>query len=277
MISSGSHPSIEHINKFMSTVYLHQPCAVTLFNINYRTQLDRSTIKGLRIGLRSWRSPPQKNIILVSGLPLQDPSAISVNLYLAAMLSRINPMFPCDVSVIPLAHPKEYEKRWRKMPGLTAPSLFPPSSSPSSPLLSSPSCEASFSSESIIPENVNIELRDTCRPIEAYVTRRNRYYVNIEVGMNAHGSTTQYKSNSLNNLMSKGKKINPSLHELESKSHPEPYPTPLGIYGKDSILFPMLSAPTYVLELHSNHALNDDQIVARGEEVAAMMNKLITE
>lgn len=49
MITNGPHPSMERINKFMNAVYYHQPRAVTLFNINYRTQTERSTIRGLYI------------------------------------------------------------------------------------------------------------------------------------------------------------------------------------------------------------------------------------
>lgn len=67
-------------------------------------------IKGICIGTNSRRGPAQKNVVVVSGVPLQDPSLIGVGLYVAAMLSRLSPMLPRDVSVIPLASPREYEQ-----------------------------------------------------------------------------------------------------------------------------------------------------------------------
>jgi len=272
MITAGPQPSMERINKFMNAVYLRQPRGVTLFNINYRTPSDRSSIKGLRIGNNSRRSQPQKNVILVSGLPLQDPSTIGVNLYVAAMLSRAQPAFPCDVSVIPLAHPREYEARWRRAE-LVPPALF--ASSAASPVPSS-STPREDPSQWIVPpqENVSLELRDTCRPIEAYVTRQNKYYVNIEVDMTARGSTMQYKNNSLPNLASKGKHRRFFL-DPSSPAHDSDPQSSLRVFGNDSLLTPMLQAPSLVLELRSGQALDDDQITARGEEVIAMIRELV--
>lgn len=275
MISSGSHPSTEHINKFMSTIYLHKPKAVTLFNINYRSLAERSTIKGLRIGTNSWSPGPRKNVVLVSGLPLQDPSVIGVNLYVAAMLSRINPMLSCDVSVIPLANPKEYERIWRKMELASARSAdgFLPASSilPPAPHLDP--------SKWITPsENVTLELRDTCKPLEVYFTRKNNVFVNIDVDLTAHGSTMQYKCDSLPNLSTKGK-FSRFLSRLPQTPLPPSSPfaaslTPQ-VHGADPLLAPLLAAPSLVLELRSSHSLDDDQVVARGEEVIAMVKELL--
>jgi len=269
MITSGPHPSMERINKFMNAVYFHQPRAVTLFNINYKTQTERSTIRGLRIGSNSRRGVPHKNVILVSGLPLQDPSLIGVNLYVAAMLSRMQPMFPCDVSFIPLAHPREYDKRWRKTVDKVTPSMS--LSAAAAPVENSAIPSREDSSQWIVPENVSLELRECCRPIEAYVTRQNKYYVNVDVDITAHRSTMQYKDNSLAALGSKGK-------FRDFFSHPTPatpnFETPR-IYGEDSLLSPMLRNPTLVLELRCGQALDDDQIVARGEEVIGMIKGLV--
>jgi len=266
MISSGPHPSMDRINKFMNAVYLHQPRAVTLFNIHHRTPTDRSTIKVLRIGSNTRRPQPQKNVILVSGLPMQDPSTIGVNLYVAAMLSRVQPLFPCDVSVIPLAHPREYEKRWRRTE-LVPPSLFP---SPHAPMPSFAPREDP--SQWAIPDSASLDLGDTCKPIEAYVTRQNKYYVNIEVDMSAHGSSMQYKKSSL--AFPKGK-----FRNFFAQPPPNPHPDfPLAapqIHGSGSLLSPMFQAPSLVLELRSSQALDDDQIVARGEEVIKMVKELL--
>jgi hypothetical protein len=270
---------MERINRFMNAVYVHQPRAVTLFNINYRTQTERSTIKGLRVGTNGRRLGPHKNLILVSGLPLQDPSAIGVNLYVAAMLSRISPMFPCDVSFIPLAHPREYEQRWRKaVPRET----FDVGGMPSLSIAPAPVPSAASREDCIVPENITLELRDTCKPIEAYVTRQNKYYVNIDVEMNAHRSTMQYKANSLPALASRGKHRKFFASPLDTP-FPSPFPSsspssldaPIRIHGTDSLLTPMLEAPSLVLELRSSRALDDAQIVARGEEVIAMMKELV--
>jgi len=263
MITSGPHPSMERINKFMNAVYFHQPRAVTLFNINYRTQTERSQIRGLRVGSNSRRGVPHKNVILVSGLPLQDPSLIGVNMYVAAMLSRMQPMVPFDVSFIPLAHPREYDNKWRRTMDKVTSSLSLSATS----VAAAPVEEAT---QGIVPENISLELRECCRPIEAYVTRQNKYYVNVDVDISAHRSTMQYKDNSLAALGSKGK-------FRQFFSHPTPatpnFETPR-IYGEDSLLAPMINNPTLVLELRSSQTLDDDQIVARGEEIIGMIKEL---
>jgi len=274
---AGPHPSVERINRFMNTVYVHQPRAVTLFNINYRTQTERSTIKGLRVGSHVRRTGPQKSLVLVSGLPMQDPSAIGVNLYVAAMLSRLKPMYPCDVSFIPLAHPREYEQRWRKTVSRDTLLRGDAGGMPSLSLAPAPVPSVASHEDCIVPENISLELRDTCRPIEAYVTRQNKYYVNIEVDMNAQRSTMQYKNNSLPNLASRGKHrrffANPP--PLDPASTPSILADPIRIHGADSLLSPMIESPSLVLELRSSKALGDEQIVARGEEVIAMLKELI--
>jgi len=264
MISAGPHPSMERINRFMNAVYLRQPRAVTLFNVNYKTPNERSTIKGLRLGSNTRKPHPQKNVVLVSGLPQQDPSTIGVNLYVAAMLSR-SPAFPCDVSVIPLAHPREYERRWRRAE--LTPSLLPPG-------LAAP---ASSSASELIPqENISLELSETCKPIEAYVTRQNKYYVNVEVDLTSRGSAMQYKNNSLAALASRGKHRRFFLDSSDTLSpDSDPRSPLLRIHGNDSLLTPLLQSPSLVLELRSAQALDDAQITARGEEVIAMIRELV--
>jgi len=268
MFSAGPHPSTERINKFMTEVYFHRPSDVALFNINYRNQAERSTIKGLRVGpgVRGAR----KNVVIVSGLPLQDPSTIGVNLYVAAMLSRLS--LTSNVSVIPLAHPREYERRSRK----SEPPMLFPSSESTQLLADSPAPSLFFSQvpkQCAVTENISLELRDTCKPIEAYVTRLNKFYVNIEVDMTAHGSSMQYKNNSLSAFTSKGKHrdfFTQTASLIPSDSPPVPK-----IYGADSLLAPFIQDPSIILELRSSQALDDDQIVARGEEVIRMVMELI--
>lgn len=137
--------------------------------------------------MNSRRGVPHKNVILVSGLPLQvnispqfnfflefklnnsktnhstifciniiiqDPSLIGVNLYVAAMLSRMQPSFPVDVSFIPLAHPREYDNKWRKVVDKVTPSMS----------LSAPgvNAEPEEAPQGIVPENVSLELRECC-------------------------------------------------------------------------------------------------------------------
>lgn len=269
MFSSG-HPSTDNIHKFMNAIYVDRPKDVTLFNINYRTHADRATVKGIRIG-PSLRC--QKNVVLVSGLPLQDPSVIGVNLYVAAALSR-SPLGR-DVSVIPLAHPREYEQRWRRAERASSSSLFSsilPGPAPRSPG-SAPSLIRDEPASNVATENICFELQETCKPIEAYVTRQNKYYVNIEVDMTAHGSSMQHKSNSLTALTSRGRCrtffADPSLLA------PEDRPLPGHIHGKDSLLAPFTQAPSLVLELRSGQSLTDDQIAARGEEVIGMIKELL--
>jgi len=272
MFSGGPHPSTERINKFMNEVYFHRPTEVTLFNINYRNQAERSTIKGLRVGPNL--KGPRKNVVIVSGLPLQDPSTIGVNLYVAAMLSRLS--LSCDVSVIPLAHPREYERRWRRP---EAPPMLFPSSDPSQILPTGSVSDVSPSfvidrdpKQCVVTENISLELKDTCKPIEAYITRQNKFYVNIEVDLSTHGSSAQYKSNSLPVITSKGK-----LRDFFAQSK-NPLPDSLpSIYGEDSMLSPFLQAPSLVLELRGSQALDDDQIVARGEDVIRVVKELANE
>jgi len=267
MASSLSPPRTERINHFMNTIYLHRPEQVVLFNISYRTQTERASIKGVRVGPNTRRA--QKNVVIVSGLPLQHPSAISVNLYVAAMLSRISPSLRAAVSLIPLAHPHQYEQRLKTTE--VVPSLFP-SPSPSSIQEDAPIILGEGAG-GIIPENISLEMRDTCKPIEAYVTRQNKYYVNIGVDMTTQGSEMKYKSNSLRNMASRGKYrffTDPSAPQDPALSS-----RPLRIIGDDSMLSSFLAAPSLVLELKCSHALDDSQVVARGEEVIAMVDKLL--
>lgn len=282
MISDGPHPSVERINRFMNAVYLRHPRASTLFHVNYRTPIDRSTIRGIRIGSNPRKPQPHKNVILVSGLPQQDPSTIGVNLYVAAMLSRATSVVPCDVSVIPLAHPREYERWWRRAGA--APSLPSLSASAARPV----PAHSEDSSQWIIPphETVTLDLKDTCKPVETYATRMNKYYVNIGVDLTTHGTAMQHKGDSLAALASRGKhrrfflpQQQQQLQQQQQQQPPStdshrPSPPPV-ILGEDSLIAPMLRAPSLVLELRSAQKLDDDQIPARGEEVIAMIRELV--
>jgi len=270
---SSPHPSLERINTFMNTVYLHHPRTVTPYILHYRTPTARSSIKGIRVGMKMKRSQPQKSIVLVSGLPLQDSSVISVNLYVAAMLSRMVPMVPFDVSVIPLAHPKEYEKRWRRMELATSPHLSSRDMFREELPLPLTENEESNSFPRIIPEtSMCFELGDTCKPLETYITRQSKYYINIDVDLNANGSTMQYKSNSLPNLAAKGKHADFLAHTQSLDGGFASLTPPILDFP---LLAPMLQSPSIVLELRSSQALDDDQIVRRGEEIIAMVKKLL--
>jgi hypothetical protein len=209
--------------------------------------------------------------VVVSGLPLQDPSLIGVGLYIAAVLSRLSPALSHDVSVIPLAHPREYESRWR------------------SPRFGE--LRATSDSTSILPdqdvsnwlahENVTLELKDTSKPIETYVTRKNKYFVNVDVNVTTHSSDMQYKGNSLAQLSSKGKHRS-FLSELSPCSVPLPlslsssHSSTLIPEQADPFIAPLMEAPSLVLELKGTQTLDDEQVVARGEEVIRMVKNLLT-
>lgn len=271
MISSGTHSSTERITRFMNTVYVNTPRSVSLFSFNYRQQTERSTIRGICIGTNGRRSAQaQKNVVIVSGLPLQDPSLIGVGLYVAAVLSRLSPALSHDVSVIPLAHPREYESRWR------------------SPRFGE--TRATRDTTSILPnkevsnwlshENVTIDVKDTCKPIETYITRKNKYFVNVDVHLTEHGSTMQYKANSLDLLAAKGKH-----RSFLSHHSPLSVPLPSSLASgpsrtlipepADPFIAPLVEAPSMVLELKGTQPLDDEQVVARGEEIIKMVRSLL--
>jgi len=272
MISSGTHSSTERITRFMNAVYVSKPRAVSLFSFNFRQQTERSTIRGVCIGTNGRRGGSHKNVVVVSGLPLQDPSLIGVGLYVAAMLARTSPMLPRDVSVIPLAYPKEYESRWRS-PRFGDPRA---SSSSVSPLFDR---EAS---NWLAHENVTLELQDTSKPLETYITRKNKYFVNIDVNLTTRGSGMQYRSNSLPQLAAKGKHRT-FLMEQSPLSIPLPSSVaPLSassLFPEQGDLFiaPLLESPSLVLELKGTQPLDDEQVVARGEEVIKMVKELLLE
>jgi len=273
MISSGTHSSTERITRFFFSVILRPPRTVSLFSFNYRQQTERSTIRGICIGTNGRRTrAPRLNVVVVSGLPLQDPSLIGVGLYIAAVLSRLSRPLSHDVSVIPLAHPREYETRWR------------------SPRFNE--LRATHNSASILPgqdqevsnwlvhENVTLELKDTCKPIETYITRKNKYFVNVDVNLTVHGSDMQYKGNSLAQLANKGKHRS-FLSEFSPRSVPLPLSLSSGLSPTlipeqaDPLVAPLLEAPSLVLELKGTQPLDDEQVVARGEEVIKMVKTLL--
>jgi hypothetical protein len=268
MISSGTHSSTERITRFMNSVYVNTPRSVSLFSFNFRQQTERSTIRGICIGTNGRRSrTPQKNVVVVSGLPLQDPSLIGVGLYIAAVLSRREPSLPHDVSVIPLAHPKEYESRWRS-----------PRFSESRATHNSRSLLPEQQASNFVHENVTLELKDTCKPIEVYITRKNKYFVNVDMNISTHGASMQYKGNSLAQLSAQGKH-----RDFFSEHSPLSVPLPPSLAGPsrslipeqaDPFIAPLVESPTMVVELKGTQPLDDEQVVARGEEVITMIRKL---
>jgi len=272
MISSGTHSSTERINRFMNSIYVNKPRSVSLFSYNYKQFAERSTIRGICIGTNSRRPGQHKNVVVVSGLPLQDPSLIGVGLYVAAMVARLSPMLSKDVSVIPLAHPKEYEHRWR------------------APRLGGSNTRGGRDGEvsgwlAQEHENVTIDSLDSCKPLELYITRRNKYFINVAVDLTTEGSSMQYKSNSLSSIAATGKhgtflmdQSPPSVSFPSKLSASSPFTsTPLIPEPRRESMFshPSLEAPSLVVELKGTQPLDDEQVVARGEEVIRMVKELL--
>lgn len=291
MISSGTHSSTERINKFMNALYVNKPRSSSLFSFNYRQQTERSTIRGICIGTNNRRGPPQKNVVLVSGVPLQDPSLIGVSLYVSAMLCRLSPMLPHDVSVIPVASPKEYESRWRSMAAVSRLGRLDATFGKNSVGFGQSEMivmggESSSDANWLSHENVTLaDLKDTCKPLETYITRRNKYFINIDVDLTSKGSSMTYKGNSFSLLSSKGKfgdffsVSSPPTLPLPSSLSPKPSPS-----SSSSLLIPepqtsmvdnIIQAPSIVLELKGKEALDDEQVVKRGEEIIGMLQELL--
>jgi hypothetical protein len=286
MISSGTHSSTERINRFMNAVYVNNMTSktVTLFSFNYRQQKERTTIRGVSIGTNSRRPGMHKNVVVVSGLPLQDPSLIGVGLYVAAMVARLSPMLPRDVSVIPLAYPKEYEERWRAAHAIRF----------GSERLDLPLSAHTQDANWLEHENITLDLKGTTKPLETFITRKNKYFVNIDVDLTTRGSSMQYKSNSLSHLASLSKhrsflldRSPPSIPLPSCLTQPSnsttnsntPFSHSQFSYRPDSeyseVLAPILENPTLVLELKGMQSLDDEQVVARGEEVISMLKELL--
>lgn len=302
MISSGAHSSTERITKFMNTVYVNKPRSVSLFSFNYRQQTERNTIRGVCIGTNNRRGPAQKNVVIAAGLALQDPSLIGVALYLSAVLSRLSPLLPRDVSVIPLANPREYEKRWKASELSSSIMNFDEDSNSDFSKFSKISRVSRRGSAGELgeseanwfgQENVTLELQDTCKPIETYVTRKNKYFINVEVDLTSQGSTMTYKGNSLSQIANKGKFRDFFINKSSSLSSPSSLsssPLPSSLFSlspplsssplipetSNSLLAPILDAPSIVMELKGNQSLNDEEVVARGEEIISMLRELMT-
>lgn len=271
MISSGTHSSTERINKFMNALFVNKPRHLSLFSFNYRQQTERNNVRGVCIGTNNRAGgPAQKNVVLVSGMPLQDPSLIGVSLYVAAMLSRLSPALPRDVSVIPLASPKEYEHRWRKAGAVRLGKSFG--------MLEREEGEGR-GLESNWLAHENVDLKDTLKPLETYITRKNKYFINVDVDLSTQGSTMTYKGNSFSKLTEKGK-----FRDFFALSSPISPPSFLSPNSSSSLLIPepktslldsILDTPSIVLELKGKESLDDEQVVKRGEEIIGMLQELL--
>lgn len=260
----------------MNAIYIKHPRSVSLFCFNYRQHKERSTIRGICIGTNGrTHAAPQKNAVVVSGLPFQDPSLIGVGLYVAAMLSRASPMLCRDVSVIPLAYPKEYERLW------SARAV----SAPFDHMGASPVPHSENIADWLVQENVVLE--GSCKPLEIYITRKHKFIVNVNANLTPYGTSMQYKGYSFPSI-TKSKFFHPSF------SSPSPLPpihlppsvapnhsfshslhTSLNIHEQNPLVADMTKAPSFVVELTGTQALNDKQVVARGDEIIQVVRELL--
>jgi len=276
MISSGTHSSAESITKFMNALYVNKPRNVSLFSYSCKQRTERSTVRGICIGTNNRKDRPQKNVVLVSGLPLQDPSLIGVGLYVAAMLSRLSPALSRDVSVIPLINPKEYEQRWQtaeRVSAFTSPRVNK----------SDLNLEGEHSNW-LAQENVSLDAKDNMKLFETYVTRKNKYFINVHANLTAQGSSMTYNGNSLTQLASKGKYKDffaisaPPTLPLPSFLSPTPTSSASSLLIPEEIpllIDPIVASPSIVIEVKGTNALDDEQVVKRGEEIIGMLKNIL--
>eukprot|EP01110_Echinostelium_bisporum_P005964 TRINITY_DN24531_c0_g1_i1.p1 TRINITY_DN24531_c0_g1~~TRINITY_DN24531_c0_g1_i1.p1 ORF type:complete len:306 (+),score=33.73 TRINITY_DN24531_c0_g1_i1:138-1055(+) len=253
ILTAEPNPPPDRVNTLLNMIYTHSPRSVTPFNLHCRTMRERWVVKGLRVGAKKWVHPAERgaNVVLVSGLQPQDTSSVAVSLYVAAALSR-SPL-AADVSIVPVAYPKEYEKRWSidqvRQQSYTL------------------SEDASVPSEEYTAELDSIDtLRDVSEgPLKNYIARLGRYHVNTVLDLKSAGSMLTYKKSSLSKFNSND---NASLNN-DLASHL--------FAGNDSLLLdPMMRAPTYVIQLKNTGPLDDEQIVYRADEVVKAIHELIT-
>jgi len=220
----------------------HQRCV--LFKVTHwsRGAMRHLATKGIRLS-NTAPTKPQKHIMLVSGLPLQDPSAIAVNLHVAGLLSRRKDLLPCPVSFIPLVHPSSLESH--ELAGLVQKQLL----------------EQAPIENWGLPTNVPLDLADPCRPIKKYITRHNKYMKNIEVDLTEGVVTPTLKRESF------------------AVATPMPILSPeaMHILRSNPLLAQFVREPSLVLELRCAKTLDETAVAARGEEVLKIIEKMAHE
>lgn len=288
ILSAEPHPPADRVNTYMNLISSHSPQSTAAFNLPFRTTSDRWSIKGLRITADKERdikdskgvgsAPPgksvsdrNKHVVLVSGTNARERATVRVGLYVAAVLSR-RPVPGVDVSVIPLAYPKEYELYWRAEQALSSASpLHSHSLMPSGMRIPSPS---------VTPE------RDFCSagPIRNYVMRSGRYHINYTMDLGQSASLLKHRNETLSPSYRRAEyllsnyrdEMGTAMGSSEGGIGSCGYPSGFAIPGGDTpLMSPFLSTPTYVIEVRDrNLSVDEDHISAKGDEVLSAIQML---
>jgi len=246
----------DSINTLMNLIYTQAPHnSVTPFNLFCRSAMERWTIKGLRVGTKE--KAHKRSVVVASGMQAYEHIPIGVALYVAAVLSR-HPIHGVDVTFFPVLKPKEFELQWHNEQTSKARSLFgmPLQSSGESVKLSSEEHERGIEG-----------------PLRSYVMKRGTNFLDIVMDLANVRSPLHLKQNSLARPLRQA-----SAMVQNFPSHPH-FPSPNFAGDSAQSLFDQLvSPPTIILELRDrNKVVDEDQIVACGEEVITTIHKLIEE
>jgi hypothetical protein len=247
----------DSINTLMNLIYTQAPHnSVTPFNLICRSAMERWTIKGLRVGTKE--RPHKRSVVVASGVQAYEHIPIGVALYVAAVLSR-RPIHGVEVTFFPILKPKEFELQWHNEQTSRARSLFGVALQPAS------------------AHPINLSLEEHERgiegPLRSYALKRATNFVDVVMDLANTGSRLHLKQNSLARSL---KQASSMVQNFPSHPH---LPSPkLAGDSEQSLFDQLISPPTIILELRDrNKLMDEDQIVACGEEVVTTIHKLIEE
>jgi hypothetical protein len=240
----------------MNLIYTQAPQnTVTPFNLFCRSAMERWTIKGLRIGNKERVN--KRSVVVASGMQAYEHIPIGVGLYAAAVLSK-RPIPGVEVTFFPVMKPKEFELQWHNEQTNHA--------------------KASFG---ILPHPSGGALKLTTEqydrvvegPLRSYAMKRGTSYVDFVMDLASINQPLYYKENSLARPLRQACAMMQSL-----PAHPQLPSLNLAGNGVQSLFDQLVSPPTIILELRDkNKTMDEDQIVACGDELIATIYKLIEE
>lgn len=245
----------DSINTLMNLIYTQAlQNSVTPFNLFCRSAMERWTIKGLRIGNKERGN--KRSVIVASGMQAYEHIPIGVGLYVAAVLSR-RPIPGVEVTFFPVMKPKEFELQWHNEQTNHAKTEF------GIPPLSGGSIKLTTELHDRVVEG----------PLRSYAMKRGTSYVDFVTDLATINMPLLLKENSLARpLRQAGAMIQ------NFPTHPQLPHLNLAGNGVPSLFEQLVSPPTIILELRDkNKVMDEEQIVACGEEVIATIHKLVKE
>lgn len=246
----------DSVNALMNLIYTQAPQnTVTPFNLFCRSAMERWTIKGLRIGNKERVN--KRSVVVASGMQAQEHIPIGVSLYAAAVLSK-RPIPGVEVTFFPVMKPKEFELQWHNEQTNHAKANF------GIPL---------HSPDGFLKLTTEQYGRVVEGPLRSYAMKRGTSYVDFVMDLASVNQAMYLKENSL------ARPLNQAGATMQSfPAHPQLPSFPMAGDGVQSLFDQLVNPPTIILELRDkNKIMDEDQIVARGEQLITTIHKLIEE